>query len=366
MAAALFTACRDKAAHATALPQYTVEVAHPRLGTVEQYREWVGKLEGMVSAEVLPQVSGYIEKRLFTNGQQVQAGQELYQIDPVRYEQALAQAEQQQQEAQANYDEAKQTTNYYKPLVGNGSISRQAYTDAVQKEQAAAAALAAAKAGADLARTNVGYCTLRAPVDGIVGFARADVGSYVAPSGSPLVTVSQVNPIRVYFSISEQDWLNQGGAQGSLKPGAEVELLLSNGRPYPRKATIIGVDNEVSTATGTLRLDAHAPNPDDLLRPGMYVKVRARVAEQKDALLVPVGAVASIQGKTMLVELNPAGEASLVPVSTGLQQNGLIAVQGAVSQDSRIIVSGTQQGMMAAEGRARLKTAQVGAPSQVK
>ncbi len=351
----LFSACRKEADPPAALPLYTVEVAHPQQGTVEQYREWVGTLEAQVSAEVLPQVSGYVSERLFKNGQQVKSGQILYQIDPQRYQQALEQAEQQQQEAQAHYDEAKQNVGYYRPLVGNGSISRQAFTDALQREQAAAAALAAARAGVELARTNVGYCTLTSPVNGIVGFARADVGSYVAPGGSPLVQVSQVDPIRVYFSISEQDWLNQGGSQGSLRPGAEVEVLLSNGEPYRYKATVEGVDNTVASSTGTLRLDASAPNPEGLLRPGMYVKVRARVAEQRNALLVPVGAVASIQGKTMLVEVDAKGNASLVPVTTGLQQGGMVAVQGAVSADSQIIVSGTQQGMMAAEGRARLR-----------
>lgn len=346
--------CRDKEVKGEALPQYTVEVAAPQRGTVEQYREWVGTLEAQVTAPILPQVSGYITERLFTNGQLVKAGQVLYRIGPEHYEQALEQAGEQQQEAQAQYDEARQNTAYYRPLVGNGSISRQTFTDAVHREQAAAAALAAAKAAVALARTNVGYCTLVSPVEGIAGFARADIGSYVAPDSSPLVEVSQVNPIRVYFSISEQDWLNQGGAQGALSPGAEVELLLSNGEAYPHKATIEGVDNAVVPATGTLRLDAHVPNPEALLRPGMYVKVRARVAEQKDAMLVPVGAVVSIQGKTMLVEVDGKGAASLVPVTTGLQQGGMVAVQGALSPDSRIIVSGTQQGMMAAEGRARL------------
>lgn len=360
----LFSGCREEKGQASraALPEYAVEAVSLKKGKATEYREWIGRLEGLVSAEVMPQVSGYIAERLFDNGQQVKAGDVLYRIDPLRYEQELERAQQQQQEALANYEDAKQTSEYYRPLVGNGAISRQTYTDAVQREQAASAALAAARTGVDLARTNVGYCTLTSPVDGVMGFARADVGSYVSPSGAPLVQVSRMDPIRVYFSISEQDWLNQGGAEGSLRPGASVELLLPNGERYPDAAIVDGVDNAVSTATGSLQLEAHVSNPGNMLRPGMFVRVRARVAEIDNALLAPIGAIVSIQGKTMVVVVNERDEATLVPVTTGLQQDGMVAIQGAVSPGDWIISSGTQQGMMAAEKRALLHVKREGKP----
>jgi len=360
MAAMLVCGCRPEGKRSgVELPVYTVEVTHPVRGNVSLSREWVGRLEGMVSAGIIPQVSGYVSERLFTNGQMVQAGQILYRLDATRYRQALEQALQRQSEAQANAEEARQTVAYYKPLVSNGSISRQSYTDAVQRELAASSALAAARAGVELARTNVDYCTLSSPVEGIVGFARADVGSYVAPGGEPMVLVNSVNPIRVCFSISEQDWLNQGGAGGALRPGAHVQILLSNGQLYPEPATIVGVDNTVNTSTGTLMLDAHLANPHALLRPGMYVRVRAQVEEEKDVLLVPEDAVVSIQGKTMLVEVDAQGQkASLVPVTTGLSQKGQVAVSGPISTDSLIVCVGTQQGMMAAEKRATLRVQQ--------
>lgn len=356
MALVFLFGCRpERRENGSALPMYTVEATHPVRGDVALTREWVGRLEGIVSAGIIPQVSGYVAERLFTNGQMVHAGEALYRIDSTRYRQALDQARQREEEARANAEEARQTVAYYHPLVSNGSISRQTYTDAVQREQAASSALAAAQAGVELAQTNVDYCTLTSPVDGIVGFARADVGSYVAPGGEPMVLVNRVNPIRVCFSISEQDWLNQGGAGGALRPGARVQLLLSNGDVYPQAATIVGVDNAVNTATGTLMLDAHVPNPDALLRPGMYVSVQAQVAEEKDALLVPVGAVVSIQGKSMLVEVDERGKASLVPVVTGLSRDGMIAVRGPITTESLIVSVGTQQGMMAAERRAELR-----------
>ncbi len=357
LAASLLWACGEDTGQraASQLPVYTVAVSQPRVGSVAQYRRWVGRLEGLVSAAVLPQVSGYIAERLFTNGAFVRKGQVLYKIDSSLYAQALAEAQAGEVRAAAEEKEAAQHLAYNEPLAQSGAISRQSYTDSQQALRAARASLESARASVAQARTNLGYCTLTSPVDGIVGFAQADVGSYVSPGGAPLVLVNQVNPIRVQFSISEQDWLNQGGADGTLRPGAEVELLLANGKPYAYPATIEGVDNTVSSTTGTLLLDAQTPNPHSLLRPGMFVQVQARVAEQKDALLVPVGAVVSIQGKTMLISAEKSGAVSLVPVTTGIQQGGMIAVQGAISPQTRIVVSGTQQALMAANGRAKLR-----------
>ncbi len=356
LAALLLWACGEDAGQraATQLPEYTVTVGHPQLGNVTEYREWVGQLEGMVSAAVLPQVSGYVSERLFTNGSEVAAGQVLYKIEPTLYQQALAEAEAREAQAAASEKEAAQHVAYNTPLARDGAISRQEFTDAQQQLLSSQGALASAQAAVAQARTNLGYCTLKAPVSGIVGFAQADVGSYVSPSGKPLVLVNQVNPIRIQFSISEQDWLNQGGAGGSLRPGAQVELLLANGQAYPHPATIEGVDNTVNSATGSLLLQALTPNPSALLRPGMFVTVRARVAEQAQALLVPVGAVVSIQGAQFVIVATPNGAVKTVPVTLGLQQGSSVAVTGELSPSDLIIVNGTQQALMAVSGRARL------------
>lgn len=339
---------------AAQLPEYTVRAAHPRQGAVAEYREWVGTLLGLVSAAIEPQVSGYVTERLFTNGQRVKAGELLYKIDSTRYRQALSEAEQREQQARANEKEAAQHLAYNEPLVKDGAISRQTFTDAQQQLRAAQASLAAAQAATAQARTDLGYCSVYAPVDGLIGFAQADVGSYVAPGGSPMVLINRVNPIRVQFSISSTDWLQQGGDSGVLHPGAEVELLLPDGRRYEHPATIEGVDNTVNSATGSLLLQALTPNPSALLRPGMFVTVRARVAEQAQALLVPVGAVVSIQGVPFVIVATPKGAVKTVPVTLGLQQGSSVAVTGELSPSDLIIVNGTQQALMAVSGRARL------------
>lgn len=336
----------------SALPLYTVGVEKAQVLTLTQTREWVGQLAALVSAPIMPQINGYIGERLFTNGQMVHQGQILYKIDDTRYAQALTHAQQEQEQAQAQYDEAAQNVTYYKPLVERGAVSRQMYTEAVQQAQAASATLAAAKTSVQQQQTNVDYCTLSSPVDGIAGFAQADIGSYVTPNSTPLVTINQVNPIKVYFSISEQDWLKRSD---TLHPGAQVRLILADGTAYPHPAVIVGVDNEVKTATGSIMIDAHAPNGENILRPGMYVRVRATVGEEKNALTVPVGAVCSLQGQTYLVIIASDNKAELRAVTTGLEENGRVAILQGLSTDERIVVRGTQQAMMAAENRARLR-----------
>lgn len=355
MVAVLALSCRPEKKKEAALPVYTVRVAHPQYGEVAQYREWIGHLEPGVTAAVLPQVSGYVVQRLFTNGADVKKGQVLYRLDDALYLQALARAKEQQAEALANYEEACQNVEYYRPLLKDGAVAKQTFTEAQRRMEAADAALQAAKAAVMQAQTNLDYCTLSSPMDGVAGFARADVGSFVSPSSEPMVSISSFQPIRVVFSISEQDWLNQGGSRGALRPGAEVELLLANGEHYPFPAVISGVDNTVSSSTGTLQLDAHTQNPGLLLRPGMFVNVRARVTAPQRALLLPSQAITSIQGNLFVVELDEHNRASLVPVQCGLSQNGMVAVTGAVSEASRVVVSGVQQAMMAASGRAALR-----------
>lgn len=346
---------REGTPAAAALPVYSVSTTHPVVGDVKVYREWIGRLAADVSADILPRVEGYVLKRSFTNGQAVEKGQVLYVLDDTLYAEALQQAQQQEAQALANVQEALQNVEYYRPLVKDGSVARQTFTEAQRKAEAAQAVLQAARAAVAQAQSNVDYCTVRAPLSGIAGFARADVGSYVSPGSSPMVTVSCVQPIRVSFSISEQDWLRQGGVGGTLRPGAEVEVLTSTGGVYPHPARIIGVDNAVSATMGTLELDALLDNPDELLRPGMFVMVRAAVDEVKNALLVPQKALVSQQGKQFLAALVADNKVQLIPVTTGPMQGDMIVVRGALTQESRIVVSGTQQAMMAAAGRAVVK-----------
>lgn len=337
------------------LPVYAVVAEYPERADMSSWRSWVGTLVGIESAEVVPQVSGYVQKRYFVNGQDVHKGEILFQLDARQYQDALEKAEHAAAQARANLEKAQKDESFYAPLVKNGSVSRQTYVDAVQAAKAAGAALQEAESAVALAQTNVNYCTLRSPVDGVVGFTQAKEGDYVSPNGKPMVLVNQLNPIRIYFSISQQDWLNQNGLAGPLAPGKKVAVTLANGKLYPSPALIGGVDNTVSDTTGTIRLQADIPNPDDLLRPGMFVNVKAKTGEEKNALTVPISALVSTQGKNMVVTVDKQGNPRLVPVERGIAEGARVAVRGAIDVHDPVVVEGTQQAMMAAEGRAALR-----------
>lgn len=354
VAVLLFGCERESVSSKALLPVYTVSVEHPVVKDVKLYHEWIGRLEAGVSAEVLPHVEGYVAERLFVNGQVVKEGEPLYRLDDKLYAEALAQAQQQESEAAAAALEAQQNVDYYRPLVQEGAVARQSFSEAQRQSEAADAALAAAKAAVAQAQTNVDYCTLLSPMTGIVGFAHADVGSYVSPASAPMVLVNSVNPMRVSFSISEQDWLNQGGMQGSLRPGAEVELILANGEVYDCPARISGVDNVVASDTGTLKIDAMVANPESLLRPGMFVDVRAEVGSVKNAVLVSRTAIISQQGKQFVAAVESDGKVVLIPVVTGVSEGEWIVVKGALTPQTQVVVSGTLQAMLASSGRAKL------------
>ncbi len=339
---------------APALPEYSVSLIPLKKGDIRLTRSWVGQVVSTQQAPIIPQITGIIQQRLFTNGQVVQKGQILYQINPEIYKQSLERAQQEVHSLEASYQKAQQDADYFKPLVENGTVSRRDYTDANQAAQAAKAALDAAKATEEKAKLNLGYCTLMAPMDGVVGFAKAFVGSYVSPSSEPLVLVNTLQPIRIYFSISEQDWISQGGSQGALREGATLGITLSNGSTYPEKAHIIGVDNEVNSKTGSLMLDATVNNPQGLLRPGMYVTVNAAMGEEKDVLLAPVQALVQVQGKNMLLHYH-GGTVSMIPVTLGASEGAWVHVSGeGLKVGMELVSKGTQQGMMAAMGRAKL------------
>ncbi len=359
----IFSSCKDeKSTSPTSpaqLPELSVSIGQPQREDIPVMREWIGQLHSIAESPIIPQVSGYIQSRLFTNGQEVKKDQILYQIDKQIYQQAYQQTQQKVASLQAQYKKSQQDANYYKPLVKSGSISRQSYTDALQIERSLKASLSSAQAEAAQAQTKLGYCTLRAPMDGTVGFAKAFVGNYVSPSSPPLVLVNSLNPIRIYFNISEQDWLRQDGPAGSLRPGSSVNIILADGSSYHQRATISGIDNRVQSNTGSIMIDANLPNPDLILRPGMYVSVRAQVQVLQNALTVPLAALAYVQGKTLVLTYDKStGAVHIIPVILGEQYKDRVVIShaaGKLDEHSIIITKGSDQGLMASMKRARLR-----------
>jgi membrane fusion protein (multidrug efflux system) len=312
-------------------------------------REWVGYLDGSVEAQVRAQVTGYIVKQVYKEGAYVKKGDILFEIDPRPFTAALAQSEALLAEANAQLGKAELDVKRDTPLVNDKAISQEELDDAVQGRLAAQAQVEAAKAAADQARLNLEFTHVVAPTDGIAGLVNTQIGDLVGPGTGILANVSKVDPIKAYFPISEQAYLEpllaRGFSESPEKVGAgmEFDLILSNGSTYPRKGTFFAIDSQVDANTGTLRVVVEFPNPDRLLRPGQYARVRAVVAVEKGALVVPQRALTELQGSYQLATVDPSNHAHILTVKTGATVGSDMVVESGLHPGDRVVADGIQK-----------------------
>jgi RND family efflux transporter MFP subunit len=348
-----------------------VEVATVEQGNVPVYREWIGTLAGQVTADVKAQVTGYLLRRDYNEGSYVRKGQLLFEIDPRPLKAALDQAEGQlaQAKAQLAQDEAQLATaqanqlksqldvNKYTPLAKADAVSQQDLDDAVQTNlankaqvQAAQAALVAAKAqiqadqaAVQTASINLGFTRITSPIDGIAGIAQAQVGDLVSASSSLLTTVSTLDPIRDYFTVSEQEYLALQKRFASSDPERwNLQLILANGTTWPHEGHFYFANNAVDQNTGAIQLAALFPNPGNILRPGQYGKVRAVTRMQKNAALIPQPAVAELQGSYQVDVVGSNDRITIRPIEVGNQVGTMWVVQSGLKPGERVVVEGQQ------------------------
>jgi membrane fusion protein (multidrug efflux system) len=321
--------------------------------TVEQkdvpvYGEWVANLDGYTNAQIQPQVTGYLIRQNYKEGSQVSKGQILYEIDPRPFQASLDQAKGQLAQAQAQLLLAQINTKRDTPLAEARAIARSQLDNDLQTQAANAATVQAQEAAVETAKLYLGWTKVRSLLDGIAGIATTQVGSLVTQS-TVLTTVSQVEPIKVYFAISEQEYLalsekaREGGAADLLHSASRVpiELTLSNGSLYPRKGYIVFVDRAVSSSTGTIRVAAAFSNPQSLLRPGQYGKVRAQTELQRGALLVPQRAVTELQGSYQVAVVNADNKVHIQPVEVGPQIGTTWVITSGLKPGEQVVVEGT-------------------------
>lgn len=309
-------------------------------------REWIGSLDGFDNAQIRAQASGYLVRQAYREGSAVRKGDPLFEIDPRPFAAALAQAEGQLAQAQAQLGKAELDVARYTPLARDKAISQEELDDAVQARLAAEAQVASARAGADQARLNLGFTRVVSPIDGIAGLIRAQIGDLVGPSTSVLTTVATVDPIKAYFPISEQAYLEFRGREPgapSIPDGIAFDLVLSDGSTYPRKGSFFAIDNQVDGNTGTLRVAAIFPNPNGLLRPGQYARVRAAVSVEKGALLVPQRALSELQGGYEAAIVDAANRAHIVTVKPGAQVGSQVVVESGLHPGDRVVADGVQK-----------------------
>jgi membrane fusion protein (multidrug efflux system) len=237
----------------------------------------------------------------------------------------------------------------YRPLAKESAISQQELDDAVQANLAAKAGVQAAEANVEQARLSLSFTRITSPVDGIAGSANAQIGDLVGPSQTgELTTVSTVNPIKVYFPISEQEYmaLAREGNKSGAKPEAarqKLDLILADGSVYPYKGEFSFAERQVDVKTGTIRLATLFPNPGNVLRPGQFGRVRAIMDVKKGAIMIPQRAVMELQGSYQIAVVNPDNKVNIRPVKTGERVDNLWVITSGLQPGERVIVEGIQK-----------------------
>ena len=339
-----------------------VQVAQVEQKDVAIYGEWIGTLDGFENAAVKAQVTGYLLRQAYQEGAFVQKGQLLFEIDPRPFQAALDQAEGQLASAkgalataQAVQGRTQLDVERYTPLAKEEAASQQDLDNSVQNNLAAkatvvsaAAQIRAAEAAVETARINLGFTRLIAPISGIAGQAQLQVGALVDASSPPVTTVSTVEPLKVFFTVSEPEYLEfnrqypSEASRQAQEKRMPLELILADGTTYPRPGKFYFADREVNQSTGAIRLAGLFPNPGNILRPGGYGKVRATTRTQKNALLIPQRAVTELQGSYQVAVLDSENKVSIQTVEVGERFGTQWIIEKGLKPGDRVVAEGVQ------------------------
>lgn len=357
--------CTQQQKAATAPPPPTeVGVTAVVQKDVPVYGDWVATLDGYQNAQIQPQVSGYLIKQNYKEGSLVHKGDVLFEIDPRPFEAIVDQAKGQVAQAQGQLAQAEAQLALTEinvkrdtPLAAAHAIAQsQLDNDTQSRAQAKAsvatsqASIQAAQASVEQAELNLGFTKVRSLLDGIAGLATTQVGSLVVQT-TVLTTVSQVNPIKVYFPISESEYLQvadrmKPGASGDwLRNGSAVplQLTLTNGNVYGQKGHIVFADRQVDPQTGTIRIAGAFSNPGNVLRPGQFGRIHAQTGFEKDALLIPQRAVSELQGKYQVAVVLPDNKVDVRDVGMGLRIGDMWIVTRGLKVGDEVVTQGTSK-----------------------
>jgi membrane fusion protein (multidrug efflux system) len=338
--------CRDRGGQAA--PPAPVEAAVIRVAPrdVPSVFEFVGETESARQVEIRARVSGFLEKRAYTEGAMVKAGDVMFLMDRKPFATQVAAAEAELAQQRARLDTARANLRRIRPLVAQDAVSRKDLDDATGQEQASAASVEAAKAKLESARLDLSYTTIHAPVTGLSSFAKQQEGSYINPENSLLTYVAALDPIWVSFSISENQMLSarKEFAQGQLRPPGgdryEVEVVMADGSVFPHRGRITFADAAYSRETGTFLVRATLPNPGGVLRPGQFVRVRLHGATRPGAILVPQRAVMQgAQGHFVWI-VDKAGRAQIRNIEIGPWIGNDVVVVSGLSAGDTVAVDG--------------------------
>ncbi|GJL58858.1 MAG: hemolysin D [Nitrospirales bacterium] len=350
---AMVFGCDRKEVESTPPPP-EVLVAEVIQKDVPIYGEWVGTTVGYVDAQIRARIQGYLLSRDYTEGSVVKAGDLLFTIDPRPYKAALDQAKAELARAEAAFKKSLLDVKRNTPLAAEGAISQKELDDAMQASAANRASVASARAKLDNAQLNYGWTRVTSPIDGIAGIATAQIGDLILEN-TAMTTVSQVDPIKVNFPISEQEYLKLAeriekvGGQKKYNPSRDLELILANGSVYPHKGRAVLADRQVDVKTGTITIVSYFPNPGNLLRPGLFAKVRIPIETRPGGLLVQQRAIQELQGTYQVAVIGEENKVAFRKVTLGPRIDSFWLINEGLQPGEMVVVEGllkVREGMM--------------------
>lgn len=340
--------CGTKSVSAAVPPPPIVQVADVVQQNVPIYHEYIATLDGYVNAVIQPQVSGYLIRQNYREGAVVRRNDVLFNIDPRPFQAILNQAKAQLAQAEAQLGKTQLDVQRDTPLAKEKAIAQSQLDNEIQANLAAKAMVQADQATIEQAQINLEFTKVRSLIDGVAGIATGQVGNLVGPQ-SILTTVSQLDPIKAYFVVNEQQYLAfiqrnpTAAARERTEQHFQLELVLADGSTYPRKGKFYAVDRQVDIQTGAIRLAGLFPNPDNILRPGQYGRVRFVSYIRSNALLVPQKAITELQGVQQVAVVSGDNKVNVRPVKTGERVGAMWIVEDGLRPGERVVVEGVQK-----------------------
>jgi membrane fusion protein (multidrug efflux system) len=344
-----FESCGEEAPKVNVVAEIPVVV--PKQQNLPIYVEYVGSTFGYKDIPIRARVEGFLESINFNEGFQVQAGQLLYTIDSQPFQADVAASQSVVAEAETKLVNAENELARYKPLGETNAVSKSDVDAAQATRDAAVASLDAAKANLRMSQIKLSYATLESPITGIIGKTNARVGEYVGKDPNPVIlnTVSRIDTIRVQFFVTESDYLSIAKQyMNRTKPNkprerAHVELILSDETKFDQEGIVDFIDRNVDSQTGSILIQASFPNPDFLLRPGMFTKVRVKMTEVPDAILIPSRCVMEIQGRSSIYVVTKENKIENRQITVGQSIGDMIQVISGLKPGEPVVIDALQK-----------------------
>jgi len=355
--AVLLGACdsADSGKAAGAMPPLAVMVTQSTVRDVPLTVEMVGTTMGTQDVPIRTRVEGFLESMDFAEGTFVKKGDLLYTIDAQPFQAKLVAAQSELAAAETNRARAKSDLDRIRPLAEIRAVSEQDLDSAIAQEAAARASVRASEANVELAEIELSYTRIHAPIDGLIGLTKAKPGEFVGREPNPVVlnTLSDINPIRVRFSISEQEYLQlarhyttrseRADSRDESKRRKDLVLLLADGSEHPFKGSIIASAQSINTETGTYTFEASFPNPNSVLLPGQFARVRSNYRVLENAVVIPRMAVVELQGRFRVYVVDRQNLVEVVEITLGPETGHDVVVESGLSGGESIIVEGLQK-----------------------